>query len=100
MGLLSIGSDPLTDLPVGLGDELTIRKDFTDSDGDGVKGIENNETLELFKQSDRFEKSAYVSISNDTPRVYRLEPSSDRRWRPCSLEREKMCETVQAYDFR
>lgn len=101
-GLSNIGSSSLTDFPISTGEKLTIKKDFTDSDGDGTKGIENNETITLFtEQMDgSIEKFAYVSISNNTVRVYRLDSYSDNEWKPCDLDREDLCETVRAYDFR
>jgi hypothetical protein len=102
IGLRNLGNSGVADFPVRTGEKLTIKKDFTDKDGDGTQGIENGETIRLFtEQMDgSIEKFAHVSISNNTVRVYRLDPYSDNEWKPCEKERKELCETLQAYNFR
>ena len=98
---LAIEGEQLADMPLEKGDYVEIKKDFTDSDGDGYQGIENNETIGIYSADRGVNPKlyAYVSVVRDKVRVFRFGPSSDREWKPCDLEREKLCETVQAYDY-
>lgn len=98
---LALEGEQLAEMPLEKGDYVEIEKDFTDTDGDGYQGIENNETIEVYNLDRGVGPKlyAYVSVTNDTVRVFRFGSSSDRKWMPCDLEREKLCETVQAYNF-
>lgn len=98
---LSLEGEQLAEMPLEKGRYVKIEKDFTDTDGDGYQGIENNETIEVYNLDRGASPKlyAYVSVTNDTVRVFRFGSTSERQWKPCDIEREKLCETVQAYNF-
>ncbi|WEL22954.1 hypothetical protein [Candidatus Nanohalovita haloferacivicina] len=99
LALKNFGHSGISEFPVRKGDTLKIRKDSTDSDGDGRKGIENNETISLYTgrpATGQIEKFAYVTIVNDTARRYRVDPYSKDIWEPCD-KTEKACKKLSTF---
>lgn len=103
-----IGNQGVDSLPLRNGDSVTIKKDFTDKDGDGIQGVENNETFTLYKEVNErtavAEPIAHFSVTDNTARMYKTNTFSsldDRsyRWIPCDLENQVRCMGGDIYRF-
>jgi hypothetical protein len=112
---LDLFNSGVASLPMEEGDYIVVRSDGTDSDGDGVPGIENNETVILYSTLNRDidgaktleQRVAWFSVVNDTARIYKWQtwdvdgkPDEFREWRPCDLEDEINCKTLSTYNYR
>lgn len=97
----SRGNKGITEFPIKIGEKVNITENSNDKDNDGVKGIENNETVEIYSADygRNPELYAYVSITNNTARVYRFGYSSDRKWKPCEKDRTDLCTIPSTYNF-
>lgn len=62
-----IGNKGISDFPIEEGESITVVSDSTDTDGDGIKGIENCEEVILYsKDSDNYVPIIHFTIENDT----------------------------------
>jgi len=102
-----IGNQGVDSLPLTHGDSVAIKKDFTDTDGDGIAGVENNETFTLYREVDSetaaAEPIAYFSVKDNTARMYKAETTTtgnrSGRWIPCDLENRVLCMDEDSYRF-